>query len=183
MPTIADLQCITACCEQVAGVFSGTLWYDRDAQRSVCIFMSGTTIAPLRTMAMETTDHSISFYILWWIFQPCCTLCCNGTSTHKDTHGRLFKDSARAALFSPSFLFLLFLGGGFPQPMPNHLAFLLGSVPSDANENKTLLCMWGFIVRIWEISILHLAICLAIPIYSVWRLNVCWKWFYKPRHA
>ena len=104
------LQHIITRFELSASIFSVTPWYDWVAytlrQYSVCIFWVGLQYYTLPSLlAVETTDHSISFYILWWIFQPCCTLCCNGTSTHKDTHGRLFKDSARAAILSFLFVF------------------------------------------------------------------------------
>lgn len=67
------------------------------------LFMSGTTMlqAPLPFSPVETSDHTISFYISDGFFSHV-ALCCNGTSTHENTHGKLFED------ISPSLLSLSF---------------------------------------------------------------------------
>lgn len=40
---------------------------------------------------VETSDHTVSFYISDGFFSFV-ALCCNGTAAHENTHGRLFED-------------------------------------------------------------------------------------------
>ncbi len=51
--------------------------------------------APLPLSPVETSDHTISFYISDGFFSHV-ALCCNGTSTHENTHGKLFEDISGA---------------------------------------------------------------------------------------
>ena len=53
-----------------------------------------STISPV-----ETSDHAISIYLADGFFSHV-ALCRNGTSTHENTHGRLFKDIRHSLLFS-----------------------------------------------------------------------------------
>lgn len=53
---------------------------------------------------VETSDHTISSYISDGFFSHV-ALCCNGTSTHENTHGKLFEDISHSLL---SFLFFFF---------------------------------------------------------------------------
>lgn len=72
-------------------------------RRPRLLFTSGTTMlqAPLPFSPVETSDHTISFYISDGFFSHV-ALCCNGTSTHENTHGKLFEDISHSLL---SFLF------------------------------------------------------------------------------
>lgn len=44
---------------------------------------------------VETSDHTVSFYISDEFFSFV-ALCCNGTATHENTHGRLFEDISQS---------------------------------------------------------------------------------------
>lgn len=77
--------------------------HDRRWRQCRLLFTSGTTMlqAPLPFSPVETSDHTISFYISDGFFSHV-ALCCNGTSTHENTHGKLFEDISHSLL---SFLF------------------------------------------------------------------------------
>lgn len=64
------------------------------AEGSPCSLWAGLQYNKLPSLfaPVETSDHAVSFYISDGIFSHV-ALCCNGTSTHENTHGKLYEDS------------------------------------------------------------------------------------------
>lgn len=67
-----------------------------------------------RFSPVETSDHTVSFYISDGIFGHV-ALCCNGTSIRENTHGKLCEDSSQSQL--------KWGGGSFPHYRPSGKCF------------------------------------------------------------
>lgn len=83
----------------------GSTWQEaQEAAVQRLLFTSRTTMlqTPLPLSPVETSDHTISFYISDGFFSHV-ALCCNGTSTHENTHGKLFEDISPPTLSFPHY--------------------------------------------------------------------------------
>lgn len=69
------------------------------AKGSCCSLWAGLQYNKLPSLfsPVETSDHAISFYVSDGIFSHV-ALCCNGTSTRENTHGKLYEDSGQSQL-------------------------------------------------------------------------------------
>lgn len=69
------------------------------AEGSPCSLWVGLQYNKLPSLfsPVETSDHGVSFYVSDGIFSHF-ALCCNGTSTRENTHGKLYEDSGQSQL-------------------------------------------------------------------------------------
>lgn len=89
--TAALIKAHTSTREERAEGSAASALYERDYNAT-----SSPTFFPFFS-PVETSDHAVSFYISDGFFSHV-ALCCNGTSTRENTHGKLCDDSSQSQL-------------------------------------------------------------------------------------